>query len=149
MWRNDSLDKTLMLGKIEGGRRSGWQRMRRLDGITDSMETSLSKPWEVMKNRKSWCATVHRVAKSQTQLSHWTATAVSLPKNPLPAYTFLPTRDWTHPPWLEAQNLNLGTIREVSLALAYLSIRLFLLLLLSFQISLYILCNNPLSDVLL
>ena len=123
MWRNDSLEKTLMLGKVEG------ERMRWLDGITDSMEMSLSKPWEATKNRKSSCATVHGVANSQTRLSDWTATIVSLPQNPLPACTFLPTRDWTHPPWLEAQNLNLGTIREVSLA--YLSIRLSLLLLLN------------------
>ena len=77
MWRADSLEKTLMLGKIESKRKRGRQRRRRLNGITDSTDVSLSKLWEVVKDREAWRAAVHGVTKGQTRLSNWTTAIIS------------------------------------------------------------------------
>ena len=89
MGRTDSLEKTLMLGKIEGKRRRGWQRTRLFDGITDSMEMSLSNLWETVKDRKAWSAAVHRVAESWTRLSNWTSTTHGWERDSLSGISFI------------------------------------------------------------
>ena len=92
MWRADSSEMTLMLGKIEGKRRRGWQRMRRLDGNIDLVSMNLSKPWEIVKDREIWRASFHRVTKNQTCLSNWTTalwTFVVVSSHPTHKYLYV------------------------------------------------------------
>ena len=95
MQRTDSLEKTLMLGKIEGRRRRGWQRVRWLDGITNSVDMSLSKLRELVMDREAWRAAVHGVAKSWTGLSNWTELRLCIPRK-LTVWG-MTMRIWIHP----------------------------------------------------
>ena len=81
IWRADSLEKILVLGKIEGRRRGSWQRMRRLDSITNSTDINLNNLWEIGKYRRAWCGAVLGVAKSQMWLSNWTTKSVGIVKS--------------------------------------------------------------------
>ena len=118
MRRTDSLEKTLMLGKIEGGRRRGWQRMRWLDGITVSMDMSLSKLRKLVMDREAWRAAVHGITKNWTQLSDWT----DIDNEAVPCSRWdlsPPSRVQTQAPAQGALSLNHVTLREVLDAISF------------------------------
>ena len=101
MWRADSLETTLMLGKIEGGKCRGWQKMRWWDGITRSMDMNFSNLWEIVKDRKSWRSAVHGVTKGQTWLNDWTTATTKQKENHKYRNERIPVRIclWELPDW--------------------------------------------------
>ena len=111
MWRTDLFEKTLMLGKIKGERRRGWQKMRWLDGINDSMDMSLSKLQELVMDRKAWCAAVHGVAKSQTWLSNW-ATTTSQEHHQFSSVQLLRCVSLFVTPWTAAHQASLSILYD-------------------------------------